>query len=1344
MSIRKKICMVVLLPVILLSAIGSVVNAEKSVFIISKHSNPSEAQAYKIDNDTVTDRAVVDISSYTQGYGAVGIAVWNEKELMFVTYENSSLVVWASTKSLMKIGGFNTGVSNLAGIAVDEDNERIYIIRRDTDDLYVYSFDEVANLLVLEDHYELDTPSGALEGWGLALDESNDWLYVSTDTERVHVYDTSDWSHDHYIDISVGGNTRSAVGIAVDPSRGYLYTGDWQSHNYLVRTLTDSPYTSTEVEIGQKLIGVDVDEETGLVYCTTYYNDFRVYNLSLEVTDTETTDISGPAGVAVGGLYKKPSFYLTKDDDKTNPVLPEDEIEYTITYGPDGEDHDNVQIVDYLPPEVDFVSASDSGSYVSENHTVIWDIGTLDSGASNDSVTLTVMVNEGAAPGGVITNFCEIEGDTFYSSTSVDTDVGSWTPDSEIIYVNHLSPCVPGTGMSWQFAYRDIQDALARASSGNEIWVAEGTYYTHTDTDSAYWDVSFELVDEVGLYGGFAGNETSRSQRDWLTNETILEGDIPGGSSDSDTFWIITAENCGASTIVDGFTIKNGSLSVIKIDSSSPTIRNSIITSTYEEDGIECTNQSSPNIIECQILGNSRNGIYCNNGSNPNITRCQILDNDNMGVSCSSSDPVVSYCSIMGNSYGIYNGGSTSDGSSPVIKNNWICGNGSYGIYLRSAEMDIVVRNNTIADNGTYGIYMYGYSDIINCIVWGNGDGSLYWSDNEVSYSCVEGTPVYTGAGNINTDPDFWEAGADNYHITPDSPCKDAGDNSVVDWPFDIDVIDKVYENRIIGDHVDMGADEYDPLDDGENDLLSWWRFDEGEGDTAEDSIGGNDGTVYGASWTTEGQIDGALDFDGIDDYVDCGDNEDFDSPSTTNALTISAWVYPETVSGRQGIISKWLANERAYLLELYDDEVEFALGYNNGSSYKVLYASASLQTERWYHLAGIYDGSSMAIYVNGVPVNETEWSTAPSSTSANFHIGDLQYTSARRYFEGKIDDVRMYDRALTDEEIQRLYQEGWGGRAFDPDPKDEAVGVNPERVLNWEPGNEDVSPSHDVYFGTDYEDVEDADTDTTDIYKGRETDSYYDPTPEPDEELDTTTTYYWRIDEVYGASIIKGDVWNFTTWIGPEYDLAGWWKFDEGSGNTANDSSGNDNDGTVTGATWTSGLIDGALDFDGIDDYVDCGDNEDFDSPSTTNALTISAWVYPETVSGRQGIISKWLANERAYLLELYDDEVEFALGYNNGSSYKVLYASADLETGQWYHIAAVYDGSYMTIYVDGAFVDETAWSTAPSSTSANVHIGDLQYTTARRYFNGTIDDVRIYNRALSDEEVEALAGVE
>lgn len=102
--------------------------AKKSVFIISRHNTPSKAQVYSIESEGVTYQDEVDISTYNPGIGAVANAVWPEKDLMFVTYESSDMIVWASTKTLKKVGEYDTDISNLAGIAVDTYNELIYVL----------------------------------------------------------------------------------------------------------------------------------------------------------------------------------------------------------------------------------------------------------------------------------------------------------------------------------------------------------------------------------------------------------------------------------------------------------------------------------------------------------------------------------------------------------------------------------------------------------------------------------------------------------------------------------------------------------------------------------------------------------------------------------------------------------------------------------------------------------------------------------------------------------------------------------------------------------------------------------------------------------------------------------------------------------------------------------------------------------------------------------------------------------------------------------------------------------------------------------------------------------------
>ncbi len=341
--------------------------AGKSVFIISKHSVPSQAQAYAIEGDQVIYHAQVDIDPLNAGYGSVGNAVWSDRELMFVTYESSPMIVWASTKTLLKVGEFDTGINNLSGIVVDEGKARIYVVERMTNGLYVYSYDRGNNTLILEQYCELvlPYPGEYVTAWGIALDEQSGLLYVSNAHEYVDVFSTSDWSHDHYIEIKVNDTVRHAVGIAVDPTPGYLYTGGYNlspggiAHNYLVRTETSDLYGSIEENIGQPVIGIGVDEDTGLVYCTTQNDDFRVYDCNLVLKDTEENDdISGPAGVAVpsGDVSYKARFpYLTlvKDDNDVDCAYPYNFIDhnylvYHINYDANGYSGGAAVITDYL------------------------------------------------------------------------------------------------------------------------------------------------------------------------------------------------------------------------------------------------------------------------------------------------------------------------------------------------------------------------------------------------------------------------------------------------------------------------------------------------------------------------------------------------------------------------------------------------------------------------------------------------------------------------------------------------------------------------------------------------------------------------------------------------------------------------------------------------------------------------------------------------------------------------------------------------------------------------------------------------------------------------------------
>ena len=218
-----------------------------------------------------------------------------------------------------------------------------------------------------------------------------------------------------------------------------------------------------------------------------------------------------------------------------------------------------------------------------------------------------------------------------------------------------------------------------------------------------------------------------------------------------------------------------------------------------------------------------------------------------------------------------------------------------------------------------------------------------------------------------------------------------------------------------------------------------------------------------------------------------------------------------------------------------------------------------------------------------------------------------------------------------------------------------------------------------------------------------------------------------------------------------PSQDPVAWWKLDEASGTTTSDSSGNGNTGTISGAAWVTGKLGNTLSFDGADDYVNVGSGSSIDD---INVKTVSAWIkfnsYGEGSFGR--IIDKEYSDDEGWFFYLNNVDVSNSFGYFHqvagvGTTYGDWAASANsLSTGQWYHLAVVYDRTNVNndpiFYVNGV-LKSTTELTAPSATPAgdgnqNAYIGNKLDGT--RTFDGLIDDVRIYDRALSASEIQAI----
>jgi len=204
---------------------------------------------------------------------------------------------------------------------------------------------------------------------------------------------------------------------------------------------------------------------------------------------------------------------------------------------------------------------------------------------------------------------------------------------------------------------------------------------------------------------------------------------------------------------------------------------------------------------------------------------------------------------------------------------------------------------------------------------------------------------------------------------------------------------------------------------------------------------------------------------------------------------------------------------------------------------------------------------------------------------------------------------------------------------------------------------------------------------------------------------------------------------------------LVGYWKFDEGSGSVAYDSSGYGNDGTIYGATWVDGIKGKALHFDGVDDWVRILSTS---SISGLSQITLEAWIKEDSVATTvKGIISKCTGiahptYDAEYYLGLYGQDLAFHVSNYNYIAHDTV-SGAINEADRWYHVAATWSGDSYTIYVDG--VPRKSGTCTPQTTFSNTV--DLQIgrhgSWSWVYFHGVIDEVMIYNYARTAEEIKA-----
>jgi hypothetical protein len=611
------------------------------------------------------------------------------------------------------------------------------------------------------------------------------------------------------------------------------------------------------------------------------------------------------------------------------------------------------------------------------------------------------------------------------------------------------------------------------------------------------------------------------------------------------------------------------------------------------------------------------------------------------------------------------------------------------------------------------------------------------------------------------------------------------------------------------------------------------YAFDEGSGTSLADASGnGHTGGISGASWSAQGRFGNALGFDGLNDWVTVGDANALDF---TSGMTLEAWVFPTANGGGswRNVMIKERAGGEVYNLYANTDTNAPTVYVVRGAAPDVpldARGSTQLPLNTWSHLAVTFDNATLRIFANGVQVGSRAVAGPLLTSTGALRIGGNSLWG--EFFAGRIDEVRLYNRALTQAEIQSDMSTPIGVDAVPPVRSNgQPSGTQPAGTIQATLSlatNENATcrfgPNPGVAYGnqpntfsttggtahsamlsgltngityTRYVRCQDASgnangddfiisftvanpapPDTTPptiamtapaagTVSGNVTVSatandniavvgvqfLLDGQPLGAEDTTAPYSIIWTSSSVpnggpYQLSARARDAaTNQTTATAVSVTvnntalpgLVAAYSFSEGSGTTLADRTGLGHTGTLSGATWTTqGRFGNALSFDGVNDWVTIADATDLDF---TTGLTLEAWVFPTANGGGswRNVIIKERPGGEVYNL--------YANADTNAPTIYVVRAadpagpldargSTQLPLNTWTHLAVTFDNSTLRIFVNGVQVGTRAVAGPLLTSTGALRLGGNGIWG--EFFAGRIDEVRLYNRALSAAEIQ------
>jgi len=422
--------------------------------------------------------------------------------------------------------------------------------------------------------------------------------------------------------------------------------------------------------------------------------------------------------------------------------------------------------------------------------------------------------------------------------------------------------------------------------------------------------------------------------------------------------------------------------------------------------------------------------------------------------------------------------------------------------------------------------------------------------------------------------------------------------------------------------------------------LVSYWSFNELDGSDAVNAVdvwGSNDGTNNGGAWIEDGFRGHGIDFDGIDDNVTILDDDSLDF-GTNADFSFCLWVNVSTYGSGKQLLVKRDGPESDYEIMLQSDgKIALWVGEATG-----VVSTSTVPIDEWSHICVVRESGTVKAYLNTNPEISAA-SARDVSSDANLYLGKDPWepNGDGEYYDGLMDEVAIWNRALSDTEINELY--------------------------------------------------------------------------------------YSYVECIFEDSALCNS-------------LVSYWPFDNEVGGITEDSWRN-NDGTNNGATLASGKVGDAYSFDGVDDYISVPDAPELSGGGKD--FTWAFWVKPRELG--EIPFSKYKdTNDKDWGFVIDGISGGIAFGYENDGNQGPSVVSSPLIIDSWNYVVATYDESSdtVTFYIAGVYSSSGVLDYKLPDTTTNIAFGrrNYPYDGSYAYFNGDIDEVGIWNRGLSEDEVGEL----